>query len=166
MVEIPFTCWELWLLKTDSWETIQKHPIPRLTWLYTMVICCASKSWFLWSERALASNENTCSSYKNASFILKLSYATTYKYSVPVGGKKQGPNTERAPMTRNALYSHQLPYALLGTAFFWKNNTKKNNNITKRTASSSLLITSHHISSHLITSHHISSPCHPPTACR
>ena len=148
MVEIPFTCWELWLLKTDSWETIQKHPIPRLTWLYTMVICCASKSWFLWSERALASNENTCSSYKNASFILKLSYATTYKYSVPVGGKKQGPNTERAPMTRNALYSHQLPYALLGTAFFWKKTTPK-----KTTTSQKELHHHHHhhYSSHLIT---------------
>ena len=163
MVEIPFTCWELWLLKTDSWETIQKHPIPRLTWLYTMVICCASKSWSLWSERALASNENTCSSYKNASFILKLSYATTYKSSVPVGGKKQGPipswvkhrkgsDDTKCPLLAPA-WAAPLCSSTRNCLLLEKTTPKKTTTSQKELHHHhySSLVTTHHISSHLIT---------------
>lgn len=68
-----------------------------------------------------------------------------------------GSNTERAPMTRNALYSHQpgqLPYApLLGTAFFWKKQHQKRQQHHKKNC---IIITTHHYSS-LVTTHHISS---------
>lgn len=166
MVEIPFTCWELWLLKTDSWETdctpwwhVVRHGVNGL---------CDRKE--LWHQM-----KTPMFIIQKCFFHLEVKLCNDLQVFCPCRWKeartnivpswvkftrrrnKETANTERAPMTRNALYSHQLPYApLLGTAFlFWKKQHQKNNN-TKRTASSSLLI----------TTHHISSPCHPPTACR